>query len=100
MNHQEDKFIIPRGLLIVTFLNEPWSIHWSKTQNKFYYFNRKNGKSLFEIPNDAITNFKSTFSNRLLWKWNLIFDCDSNLVNADSLKTSDVIDFIKMTRNK
>ena len=100
VNHQEDKFIIPRGLLIVTFLNEPWSIHWSKTQNKFYYFNRKNGKSLFEIPNDAITNFKSTFSNRLLWKWNLIFDCDSNLVNADHLKTSDVIDFIKMERNK
>ena len=67
--NSDDRFIIPFGLLIINTVKQPWIVKWSRSQNKLYYFNLKSGKSGFDFPEDGLANFRFTFSNRLLWRW-------------------------------
>ena len=37
---------------------EPWTMQWSKSQNKKYFFNLRNGQSRFDCPLDSIASVK------------------------------------------
>ncbi|CAG2108369.1 unnamed protein product [Medioppia subpectinata] len=67
--NSDERFIIPFGLLIVNTVKQPWIVRWSRSQGKPYYFNLKTGSSLFDFPADSLADFRYTFSNRMLWKW-------------------------------
>ncbi|XP_054162326.1 cap-specific mRNA (nucleoside-2'-O-)-methyltransferase 1-like [Oppia nitens] len=67
--NSDDRFFIPYGLLIVNTVKQPWIVKWSRSQNKLYYFNMKNGTSVYDFPADSLADFRYTFSNRMLWKW-------------------------------
>ncbi|CAG2171447.1 unnamed protein product, partial [Oppiella nova] len=67
--NSDDRFIIPFGLLVMNTVKQPWIVKYSRNSNKLYYFNLKNGSSVFDFPAQSLADFKYTFSNRLLWRW-------------------------------
>ena len=67
--NSDERFIIPFGLLVLNTVKQPWIVKYSRNSNKLYYFNLKNGNSVFDFPAQSLADFKYTFSNRLLWRW-------------------------------
>lgn len=70
---EPDRFFVPRGLLFMKETKENLLKMFSKTAQKFYYFDKKNGHSFFldtiPDPQSIYASFKSTYVCRRLWKW-------------------------------
>ena len=79
----ESRFIEAIGLLIIPVVDtDKYFKIWSKSQEKFYYFNKRDKKSLpyGTTPPDAIASFDTSFDQRLFWKW---------FTNGDNVKADE-----------
>lgn len=57
---------------------DPWTVQWSRTQKRLYFFNMSNRNSVFEYPPESIASFKwvliSPFLKICYRKiWNLLY---------------------------
>lgn len=71
-NAQTNRFHIPRGLLLLTEVRSDKMRCFSNTQKKYYFFDKNTKKT--DFPENLQTaekyaSFKNTFTNRLIWKF-------------------------------
>ncbi|XP_071486988.1 cap-specific mRNA (nucleoside-2'-O-)-methyltransferase 1-like [Diadema antillarum] len=64
-----NRHFVPTGVFFIKIYNAPWTVQWSRSNQKLYYYNLDNGTSTFDCPPDCISSFKACRSNRLLWAW-------------------------------
>ncbi|XP_054724834.1 cap-specific mRNA (nucleoside-2'-O-)-methyltransferase 1-like [Uloborus diversus] len=64
-----ERHILPTGLLIFRTVVDPWVVAFSKTQQRIYFFNKKDKTSVFERIEGASADFLTSFSKRLFWDW-------------------------------
>ncbi|XP_045186232.2 cap-specific mRNA (nucleoside-2'-O-)-methyltransferase 1-like [Mercenaria mercenaria] len=65
----DDRFFRPTGINIIRTVKEPWTMQWSRSQGRKYFFNLHNGESKFDCPTDSIANVRSTKLHSFHWAW-------------------------------
>ncbi|XP_060554064.1 cap-specific mRNA (nucleoside-2'-O-)-methyltransferase 1-like isoform X2 [Ruditapes philippinarum] len=65
----DERFFRPTGIHIIRTVKEPWTMQWSRSQKRKYFFNLHNGESKFDCPPDSIANVKSTKLQSFHWAW-------------------------------
>lgn len=97
-----NRFHIPRGLLFLDEVRNDKMRCFSTTQKKIYYFDKKTNKTDFpeNIPaSDKYASFKNTFTNRLIWKFEvreqILEDLDPSRRLNDLLYRGDIIQYVE-----
>lgn len=77
-----DRFFVPRGLMFMRDLRSDFLKKYSKSRQKFYYFNVLTNESKFfdDLCIDINASFKNTFTNRQVWKWEYLGQINQNVV--------------------
>lgn len=81
-NDSDDRYFIPEGLLFLNGTNEAFLKCFSKSNQNFYYFDKRTKISSQlndKLQSDATASFKNTFINRYIWKWD---ENESNLTDS------------------
>lgn len=82
---KNERFYVPGGLMFFTEINYPYSIQFSKSQQKYYYFNHKTTKSFFsdQVPQgigpELYTSFRGNMYTKLYWQWENIMQVEENI---------------------
>lgn len=95
---RDDRHFVPTGLYIVKTVNDPWTMAFSKSHNRKYFYNLKTHQSQFEVPLESIAPFHVCFSERLFWEWGdgvQIHDSQKQDPGTDKLSRDAVLDFIR-----
>ncbi|XP_065334280.1 cap-specific mRNA (nucleoside-2'-O-)-methyltransferase 1-like [Cloeon dipterum] len=69
LDDNEDKFHVVGGLSFMKVVKEPWTVAFSKTASRKYWFNQDNGTSLFKRPPESNLSFRRSVNRRLDWWW-------------------------------
>ncbi|XP_019624485.1 PREDICTED: LOW QUALITY PROTEIN: cap-specific mRNA (nucleoside-2'-O-)-methyltransferase 1-like [Branchiostoma belcheri] len=77
------RHFLPCGVHFIRTVNDPWVMQYSKSWNKKYFFNSRNGSSTFDCPPEAIAPFRVCYANRIFWAW------EDGVKVHDSHKASD-----------
>ncbi|XP_075060543.1 cap-specific mRNA (nucleoside-2'-O-)-methyltransferase 1 [Mixophyes fleayi] len=96
---RDDRHFVPSGLYIVKTMNDPWTMAFSKSRNRKYFYNLKTQKSMFEVPVESIAPFHVCYSERLFWEWSegvQIHESQKRDPNTDKLSKDAVLHFIRM----
>ncbi|XP_027732043.1 cap-specific mRNA (nucleoside-2'-O-)-methyltransferase 1 isoform X1 [Vombatus ursinus] len=94
---RDDRHFVPTGLYIVRTTNEPWTMAFSKSSNRKFFFNKTTGFSTFEMPLDAIAPFHICYYGRLFWEWGdgvRVHD-SQKCQNPEKLSKDDILSFIR-----
>ena len=59
-------YYCPTGILFQRIVKEPWMIAKSRSTQRKYWFNVINQQSVFECPQEALIDFQSAFTKRLV----------------------------------
>lgn len=97
-----DKYFVPRGLLFFNELKPNLSKVFSKTQQRMYYVDNAQRRTFYQEqlpdPNEIYASFKSTFSTRLIWHWEMANqveeEIDEKQRTGDLLYRVDINQFI------
>ncbi|XP_033122231.1 cap-specific mRNA (nucleoside-2'-O-)-methyltransferase 1-like [Anneissia japonica] len=93
----QNSHFLPCGLHFVKITNEPWTMNFSRSQKRKYFFNLVTNESLFECPSDSIASFRDCHKTRLLWKWEdgvVVHDVQSNR-DEHKLSKDDILNFVQ-----
>ncbi|XP_040286721.1 cap-specific mRNA (nucleoside-2'-O-)-methyltransferase 1 [Bufo bufo] len=96
---RDDRHFVPSGLYIVKTVNDPWTMAFSKSHNRKYFYNVKTHMSKYELPVESIAPFHVCFSERLFWEWGegvQIHESQKQDPNTDKLSKDTVLQFIRM----
>ncbi|XP_035670765.1 cap-specific mRNA (nucleoside-2'-O-)-methyltransferase 1-like [Branchiostoma floridae] len=63
------RHFLPCGVHFIRTVNDPWVMQYSKSWNKKYFFNSRNGSSTFDCPAEAVAPFRVCYANRIFWAW-------------------------------
>ena len=101
-NNNSSRFHIPRGLLMLDEVRSDKMRCFSQSQKKIYYFDKNTKKTDFPEnlqAADKYASFKNTFTNRLIWKFEVreqILDrIDPDSKNKDYLYRDDLTKYIE-----
>eukprot|EP00057_Strongylocentrotus_purpuratus_P004716 XP_003729301.2 PREDICTED: LOW QUALITY PROTEIN: cap-specific mRNA (nucleoside-2'-O-)-methyltransferase 1 [Strongylocentrotus purpuratus] len=92
---------MPQGIFFIKTCNDPWTVQWSRTQKRLYFFNMSNRNSVFEYPPESIASFKACRIHRLLWAWEegvKVHDQQEMRQDPSKLSKEMVLDHIKKQR--
>ncbi|XP_063958998.1 cap-specific mRNA (nucleoside-2'-O-)-methyltransferase 1-like [Lytechinus pictus] len=92
---------MPQGIFFIKTCNDPWTVQWSRSQRRLYFFNTSNRKSVFEYPPESIASFKACRIHRLLWAWEegiRLHDLQEMREEPNKLSKDMVLDHIKKQR--
>ncbi|XP_068088782.1 cap-specific mRNA (nucleoside-2'-O-)-methyltransferase 1 [Hyperolius riggenbachi] len=95
---RDDRHFVPSGLYLVKTVNDPWTMAFSKSHNRKYFFNMKTHAAIYEVPPESISSFQVCFSERLFWEWGdgvQIHDSQKQDPNTDKLSRDTVLHFIR-----
>lgn len=70
----QSRFHIPRGLLFLNEVRSDKLRQFSKSQSKYYFFDKTTKNSEFPEklqPGDMFASFKNTFTTRVVWKFEI-----------------------------
>ncbi|CAH2256276.1 cap-specific mRNA (nucleoside-2 -O-)-methyltransferase 1, partial [Pelobates cultripes] len=96
---RDDRHFVPYGLYIVKTVNDPWTMAFSKSHNRKYFYNLKTQKSMYEVPVESIAPFHVCYFERLFWDWMggvQIHESQMQDPNTDKLSKETVLNFIQM----
>uniref|UniRef100_A0A8C5SC43 Cap-specific mRNA (nucleoside-2'-O-)-methyltransferase 1 n=1 Tax=Laticauda laticaudata TaxID=8630 RepID=A0A8C5SC43_LATLA len=65
---RDDRHFVPFGLYIVRTVN-PWTMAFSKTYNKKFFYNKTTQHATYELPPESVAPFHICYFGRLFWKW-------------------------------
>lgn len=92
--HENDNdelyYYIPRSIVFFKIIQEPWAHHYSSSKHQWYFFNKKNQKSHWEIPEGAKANVSQAIQSRLIWIW----------PNKQDLTMDDFAQYLEMKHKK
>ncbi|XP_028647790.1 LOW QUALITY PROTEIN: cap-specific mRNA (nucleoside-2'-O-)-methyltransferase 1 [Erpetoichthys calabaricus] len=94
---RDDRHFLPTGLYIIKTVNDPWTMAYSKTSKRKFFYNKLTTKSTYDMPSDAIASFNSCHFERLFWAWEegvKVHDSQSR-IDSDKLSKEDVLSFIR-----
>ncbi|OCT79566.1 cap-specific mRNA (nucleoside-2'-O-)-methyltransferase 1-like isoform X1 [Xenopus laevis] len=95
---RDDRHFVPCGLYIVKTINDPWTMAFSKSQKRKYFYNSKTKSSQFEVPVESIAPFHTCYFGRLFWEWGegvQIHDSQKQDPDSDKLSKDVVLQFIQ-----
>uniref|UniRef100_A0A7N4NR56 Cap-specific mRNA (nucleoside-2'-O-)-methyltransferase 1 n=1 Tax=Sarcophilus harrisii TaxID=9305 RepID=A0A7N4NR56_SARHA len=95
---RDDRHFVPTGLYIVRTTNEPWTMAFSKSCKRKFFFNKTTGFSTYKMPLDAIAPFHICYYGRLFWKWGdgvRVHD-SQKCQNPEELSKDDILSFIRV----
>lgn len=90
-------FFRPTGIYIIRTVKEPWTMQWSNSQGKKYFFNLHNGQSRFDCPPESMASVQYTKKHSYHWAWETGMKLiDQQLCDEDESKLSKalVMDFL------
>jgi cap1 methyltransferase len=100
-NNNSNRFHIPRGLLMLDEVRSDKMRCFSQSQKKIYYFDKTTKKTDFPEnlqATDKYASFKNTFTNRLIWKFEIreqiLEHVDPSRKNKDYLYREDLSKYI------
>ncbi|CAB3366609.1 Hypothetical predicted protein [Cloeon dipterum] len=99
LDDSEDKFHVVGGISFMKVVKEPWTVAFSKSASRTYWFNLKNGTSLFERPPESNLSFQGSVNGRLDWWWddkvNLAMSDDVRELDSDIVHRVNLVDKIE-----
>ncbi|CAB3378212.1 Hypothetical predicted protein [Cloeon dipterum] len=99
LDDTEDKFHVVGGLSFMKVVEEPWTVAFSKSASRKYWFNLQNGASLFEPPPESNLSFEGSVNERLDWWWDdkvfLAVSDDARRLDTTIVHIVDLVDKIK-----
>nr|XP_039259182.1 cap-specific mRNA (nucleoside-2'-O-)-methyltransferase 1-like [Styela clava] len=64
-----DSWFVPSGLCFTKITKDPWTMAFSKSRNRKYFFNSNDRTSSFECPPDFCATYEMCASSRWYWSW-------------------------------
>uniref|UniRef100_A0A452TXV5 Cap-specific mRNA (nucleoside-2'-O-)-methyltransferase 1 n=1 Tax=Ursus maritimus TaxID=29073 RepID=A0A452TXV5_URSMA len=112
---RDDRHFVPTGLYIVRTVNgreecgwsvhrscphEPWTMGFSKSFKRKFFYNKKTKISTFDLPADSIAPFHICYYGRLFWEWGdgIRVHDSQKPQDPDKLSKEDVLSFIQTHR--
>ncbi|ELK16563.1 S-adenosyl-L-methionine-dependent methyltransferase FTSJD2 [Pteropus alecto] len=94
---RDDRHFVPTGLYIVRTVNEPWTMGFSKSFKRKFFYNKKTKLSTFDLPADSIAPFHICYYGRLFWEWGdgIRVHDSQKPQDPDKLSKEDVLSFIQ-----
>lgn len=96
-NSTENRFFRPTGVNIIRTVKDPWTMQWSKSQQKKYFFNLHNGQSSFHCPQDSIATVRDTKLHSFHWMWDesiKLIDDQPCKEDESKLSKTDVLEYL------
>ncbi|XP_032070789.1 cap-specific mRNA (nucleoside-2'-O-)-methyltransferase 1 [Thamnophis elegans] len=80
---RDDRHFVPFGLYIVRTVSDPWTMAFSKTSNRKFFYNKATQLATYELPPESVAPFHICYFGRLFWEW------DDGIKMHDSQKKED-----------
>nr|XP_057913509.1 cap-specific mRNA (nucleoside-2'-O-)-methyltransferase 1 [Doryrhamphus excisus]XP_057913510.1 cap-specific mRNA (nucleoside-2'-O-)-methyltransferase 1 [Doryrhamphus excisus]XP_057913511.1 cap-specific mRNA (nucleoside-2'-O-)-methyltransferase 1 [Doryrhamphus excisus]XP_057913512.1 cap-specific mRNA (nucleoside-2'-O-)-methyltransferase 1 [Doryrhamphus excisus] len=97
---RDDRHFLPTGIYIIKTVRSPWTMAFSKTTKKEYYYNCETRKAEYVPPANAVAHFDTCQANRLFWAWEdgVIVHDSQTRVDPEKLSKDDILRFINQNR--
>ncbi|XP_055254753.1 cap-specific mRNA (nucleoside-2'-O-)-methyltransferase 1-like [Moschus berezovskii] len=94
---RDDWHLVPTGLYIVRTVNEPWTMGFSRSFKRKFFYNKKTKNSTFDLPADTIGPFHICYYGWLFWEWGdgIHVHESQKPQDPDKLSKEDVLSFIQ-----
>ncbi|XP_066474731.1 cap-specific mRNA (nucleoside-2'-O-)-methyltransferase 1 [Tiliqua scincoides] len=66
---RDDRHFVPTGLYIVRTVSDHWTMGFSKSFNRKFFFNKLTKAAFYELPHEAVAPFNNCYASRLFWEW-------------------------------
>ncbi|XP_033633452.1 cap-specific mRNA (nucleoside-2'-O-)-methyltransferase 1-like [Asterias rubens] len=95
-----DRHFIPAGVYLIKTINEPWTMHWSRTNQRKYFYNANTRESRFDCPPVSISSFRACHLNRLMWVWEegVQIHESQTVYDQEKLSKDDLLDLVNRQR--
>uniref|UniRef100_A0A671RP14 Cap-specific mRNA (nucleoside-2'-O-)-methyltransferase 1 n=1 Tax=Sinocyclocheilus anshuiensis TaxID=1608454 RepID=A0A671RP14_9TELE len=97
---RDDRHFLPSGLYIIKTVNDPWTMAFSKSSKRKFFYNKQTKESTYALPPGSVAPFHACHQDRLFWAWEegvRVHDSQTR-VNPDKLSKDDVLSFIHQKR--
>ncbi|XP_038617216.1 cap-specific mRNA (nucleoside-2'-O-)-methyltransferase 1 [Tachyglossus aculeatus] len=94
---RDDRHFVPTGLYIIRTVNDPWTMGFSRTSKRKFFFNKLAKVSTYDLPLDSIAPFHICYFRRLFWEWRegvRVHDSQKRQ-DPETLSKEDVLSFIQ-----
>uniref|UniRef100_A0AAR2JC39 Cap-specific mRNA (nucleoside-2'-O-)-methyltransferase 1 n=1 Tax=Pygocentrus nattereri TaxID=42514 RepID=A0AAR2JC39_PYGNA len=94
---RDDRHFLPSGLYIIKTVSDPWTMAFSKSSKKKFFFNKQTKTSTYEMHPSAVAPFHVCHHDRLFWAWEegvRVHDSQTR-VDPEKLSKDDVLSFIR-----
>ncbi|XP_067301850.1 cap-specific mRNA (nucleoside-2'-O-)-methyltransferase 1 [Pseudorasbora parva] len=95
---RDDRHFLPSGLYIIKTVNDPWTMAFSKSSKRKFFYNKLTKESTYALPPGSVAPFQACHKDRLFWAWEegvRVHDSQTR-VNPDKLSKDDVLSFIHL----
>ncbi|KAK7132592.1 hypothetical protein R3I93_018971 [Phoxinus phoxinus] len=95
---RDDRHFLPSGLYIIKTVNDPWTMAFSKSSKRKFFYNKQTKASTYELPPGSVAPFHACHKDRLFWAWEegvRVHDSQTR-INPDKLSKDDVLSFIHL----
>ncbi|CAM4677022.1 hypothetical protein PO909_014220 [Leuciscus waleckii] len=93
---RDDRHFLPSGLYIIKTVNDPWTMAFSKSSKRKFFYNKQTKESTYALPPGSVAPFHACHKDRLFWAWEegvRVHDSQTR-INPDKLSKDDVLSFI------
>nr|XP_002121619.3 cap-specific mRNA (nucleoside-2'-O-)-methyltransferase 1 [Ciona intestinalis] len=92
-----DLCFVPRGIVFVRTSQDPWSMEYSRSQNRKYFFNMRTNESVFECPPDFNAPYDICSTSRLIWEWRdgVKVHPDQQHHRVNNISTDQLLNFVR-----
>ncbi|KAK3547628.1 hypothetical protein QTP86_026269 [Hemibagrus guttatus] len=94
---RDDRHFLPSGLYIIKTVRDPWTMAFSKSSMKKFFYNKQTKQSTYVMDPTAIAPFDVCHQERLFWAWEEGVRVHDSQNRVDPLKLSKdtVLSFIR-----
>ncbi|KAG7323755.1 hypothetical protein KOW79_013457 [Hemibagrus wyckioides] len=94
---RDDRHFLPSGLYIIKTVRDPWTMAFSKSSMKKFFYNKQTKQSTYVMDPTAVAPFHVCHQERLFWAWEegvRVHD-SQNRVDPQKLSKDNVLSFIR-----
>lgn len=94
---RDDRHFLPTGLHIIKTVNDPWTMAFSKSSKRKFFFNKQTKISSYNMDPSSVAPFQVCHKERLFWAWEdgvRVHDSQSR-VDPQKLSKDHVLSFVR-----
>ncbi|XP_062871033.1 cap-specific mRNA (nucleoside-2'-O-)-methyltransferase 1 [Trichomycterus rosablanca] len=94
---RDDRHFLPTGLYIIKTVNDPWTMAFSKSSKRKFFFNKQTKQSSYVMDPGAVAPFHVCHHERLFWAWEegvRVHDSQTR-VDPQKLSKDQVLGFVR-----